>query len=139
MTKRSGITKYQYTKRFLDIINVTPSEINITEYIRFLWQNTRPHDGGLCLTDEGFTFLTTRLDLEYHDLNITADDDFGIGKTILDLDKYIPCPYFLLRISHKALNITVFDSNVAMMLGICGGNLDLYTDMQKREEDNLDK
>ena len=56
------ISKEAYTKIFLKQANISLGENTLKEYMPVWWKNTR-RTGGLRLTDEGFEFITERLEL----------------------------------------------------------------------------
>jgi hypothetical protein len=86
----------------------------------FKWWFTGRQDG-LRLTDEGVTAFELA-EIEFYDYEFTAE-----GKShhsfMLELNKKIKCPYYLgvnKKDKTKKLYIRLYDSKVAMMLGLYG-------------------
>ena len=87
------ISKEAYTKIFLKQANISLGENTMKEYMPIWWKNTR-RSGGLRLTDEGFTFLTERLEIQVYEVPFPVDFTLTT-QVIIFLDKYINCPYLL--------------------------------------------
>ena len=67
-------------------------------------------DGFLFLSDEGFEFLTTVLELKSYEIPFTEPIELS-PQTIVFLERYIDCPYFL-----TAESITVFSERKSFEL-----------------------
>ena len=105
------ITKDTYTKIFIQQWGKSVDDANIQLYQREWWVNSRTKDvGGLRLTDEGFEFLTNTLEITCYEIPFTEDIDLS-PQTIIFLDKYIDCPYFL-----TSQSITVFSEKKSFEL-----------------------
>ena len=89
--------KETYTKVFLKQSDIAITEANVKEYMSVWWQNTRSKEvGGLRLTDKGFLHLTEKLDIQSYD--VPFPDDFTLTtSTLIWLDQFIDCPYWLGR------------------------------------------
>ena len=89
--------KETYTKVFLKQSDIAITEANVKEYMSVWWQNTRSKEvGGLRLTDKGFLHLTEKLDIQSYD--VPFPDDFTLTtSTLIWLDQFITCPYWLGR------------------------------------------
>ena len=113
--------KETYTKIFLKQADKTITESALKEYMPQWWQNTRAKDeGGLRLTDEGFRFIKEDLDLQTYDVPYPPDFEFTT-QTIIFLDKFITCPYYLGR---KELVVT--DEKKALELHLFSGDIRKY-------------
>jgi hypothetical protein len=105
------ISKETYTKIFLKQWNKSTDEANLQLYKRTWWFNNRTKiGGGLRLTDQGFEFLTEELDLRSYEVPFTAEIDLS-PQTIIFLDRYIDCPYYL-----TTKSITVFSEKKSFEL-----------------------
>ncbi len=83
--------------------------------------NTRKKaEGGLRLTDDGFEFLKTNLDLRVYEVPFPASLDLK-PQVILFLDKFIDCPYFL-----TPETITVLGERKAFELHLFSGDVRQY-------------
>ena len=61
--------KETYTKVFLKQAGKSVNELSLKEYLPLWWKNTRGKEtGGLRLTDTGFEFITTELDLKTYEI-----------------------------------------------------------------------
>jgi len=95
------------------------------EDVIFKWYFTGRQDG-LRLTDAGLTAFQLA-DIAFYDYEFKQDGE-SYHKFVLDLNKKIKCPYYLgvnKKDSSKSLYIRLYDSKVAMMLGLYG-NLQEY-------------
>ena len=105
------ISKESYTKIFLQQWDKSSDDINIKLYQRKWFTNNRTKEGGgLRLTDDGYMFLTSELDLREYEVPFTADIELS-PQTIIFLDRYIDCPYYLTNQS-----ITVFSEKKSFEL-----------------------
>ena len=105
------ISKESYTKIFLQQWDKSADEINIKLYQRKWFINNRTKNGGgLRLTDDGYMFLTDELDLKEYEIPFTADIDLS-PQTVIFLDRYIDCPYYL-----TPKSITVFSEKKSFEL-----------------------
>ena len=113
--------KETYTKVFLKQKNIAISEVNLKQYMSDWWQNTRAKDkGGLRLTDTGYDFVRNELDLATYDVPFPKDFELTTN-TIIWLDQFITCPYYLHRNS-----IVVLDERKAMELHLFSGDIKKY-------------
>ena len=86
-------------------------DANLKLYTRTWWQNNRSKDsGGLRLTDQGYIFLTDTLELKEYEIPFTEPIELS-PQTIIFLDRYIDCPYYLTNRS-----ITVFSERKSFEL-----------------------
>ena len=113
--------KETYTKIFLKQANIAITDATLKEYMPLWWQNTRAKDtGGLRLTSAGFDFLIEKLDLRFYEVPYPKDKPFTT-QTIIFLDKFINCPYFLSKTS-----IYVTDEKKSLELHLFAGDLRKY-------------
>ena len=105
------ISKEVYTQIFLKQWGKSADPANLVLFQRKWFINNRSKgSGGLRLTDEGFEFLTTELDLTCYEVPFTAEIELS-PQTIIFLDRYIDCPYYLTNQS-----ITVFSEKKSFEL-----------------------
>lgn len=112
--------KETYTKVFLKQAGKAITEANLQEYMPIWWQNTRSKEGGLRLTDEGFRFIKEELDLTTYDIPYPKDFEMTT-QTIIFLDRFIDCPYYMDRKS-----IIVTDEKKALELHLFSGDIRKY-------------
>jgi len=113
--------KETYTKIFLKQANLAITDATLKEYMPLWWQNTRSKDtGGLRLTADGFDFLIEKLDLRFYEVPYPKDKPITT-QTIIFLDKFITCPYFLSKTS-----IFVTDEKKSLELHLFAGDLRKY-------------
>ena len=85
------------------------------------WKNTRVKDtGGLRLTDEGYRFITEDIELTIYKIPYPKDFDITTN-TIIWMDNFIDCPYYLDR--H---GIVVTNEKKAMELSLFSGDIRKY-------------
>ena len=113
------ISKEAYTKIFLKQANISLGENTLKEYMPVWWKNTR-RTGGLRLTDEGFEFITERLEIQVYEVPFPVDFTLTT-QVIIFLDKYINCPYFLAEDG-----IVVTNERKAMELMLFSGDIRKY-------------
>jgi len=113
--------KETYTKVFLKQKDIAISEVTMKQYMTKWWQNTRAKDeGGLRLTDEGYDFIRNELDLATYEVPFPKDFKLTTN-TIIWLDQFIACPYYLFQSS-----IVVTDERKAMELHLFSGDITKY-------------
>ena len=113
--------KETYTKIFLKQAKLAITDATLKEYMPLWWQNTRSKDtGGLRLTSDGFDFLIEKLDLRFYEVPYPKDKPITT-QTIIFLDKFITCPYFLSKTS-----IFVTDEKKSLELHLFAGDLRKY-------------
>ena len=114
-------SKEVYTKIFLKQANLAITEATLKEYMPLWWQNTRDKkEGGLRLTSAGFDFLIEQLDLRFYEVPYPKNKPITT-QTIIFLDKFITCPYFLSK-----SRIFVTDEKKSLELHLFAGDLRKY-------------
>jgi hypothetical protein len=110
--------KETFTKIFLKNANISINPNTLKEYLPMWWINTRSKDvGGLRLTDKGLDFITKRLELKTYEVPFPVD--FNVTtQTIIFLDRFITCPYFLaddgiiVTNEKKAMELMLFSGDI---------------------------
>ena len=115
------MNKETYTKIFLKQADIAISDVTMKENMSTLWQNTRVKDqGGLRLTDTGIEFLKNKLELATYEIPFPKDFELTTN-TIIWLDQFIDCPYWLCKYS-----IEVTDEKKALELHLFSGDVKKY-------------
>jgi hypothetical protein len=84
-----------YTKIFLQQWDKSTDDANLKMYSRKWWQSNRVNkQNALRLSEEGFEFLTNELDIKMYEIPFTEPIELS-PQTIVFLERYIDCPYFL--------------------------------------------
>lgn len=110
------ISKESYTKIFLKQANISVGDNTMKEYMPQWWKNTR-RNGGLRLTEEGFQFVTEKLDIQVYEVPFPVDFTLTT-QVIIFLDKYINCPYYLaedgiiITNERKAMELMLFSGDI---------------------------
>ena len=113
--------KETYTKIFLKQAQISINEASMKEYMPVWWQNTRVKDeGGLRLTEAGFNFIKETLNLQTYEIPFPKDFELTT-QTLIFLDKFISCPYYLER---RCIHVT--DEKKAMELHLFSGDIRKY-------------
>ena len=96
------ISRETYTKIFLQQKNKSVDPSNVKLHLHKWWQSHRNKDvGGLRLSEEGFNFLTTELELKSYQIPFTEPIDLS-PQVIIFFDRNMDCPYFL---TNKAIDV----------------------------------
>lgn len=123
--------KETYTKIFLKQSGKSVNDISIKQHYPIWWQNTRnKNEGGLRLTEEGYRFITEELNLAVYEVPLPRDFK-PTTNTIIWLDQFIDCPYFL---TNKSIYVT--EEKKAFELHLFSGDIQKYglTKALKRQE-----
>lgn len=111
------MNKDVYTKIVLKELGKTINDTNVNQYMPIWWKNTRQKEsGGLRLTTEGIEAFKEAGITTYHipfpfDMMLTT-------QTIIFLDQYIDCPYYLTKEfvivtnEKKAVELTLFSGDI---------------------------
>ena len=110
--------KETYTKIFLKQATISIGQNTLKEYMPLWWKNSRSKaTGGLRLTDDGITLVKEKLQVQTYD--VPFPNDFNLTtQTIIFLDKYIDCPYYLaddgviVTNEKKAMELMLFSGDI---------------------------
>jgi hypothetical protein len=122
------ITKIDYILKFFNLLDIEDNEVNRKKYLDFWWFNVRGESTqGLRLTKPGYLTITKELQLKEYVFDLNIDDYQGKLHLYLDLDHYLPSPYFIhsnkLGKLQKAMKISIFDEKLATMFYLSGQSL----------------
>ena len=105
------INRNTLTKIFLQQWGKSVDDANVNLYSHKWWQSNRVNkQTAFRLSDEGFEFLTTELELASYEIPFTEPIELS-PQTIIFLERYIDCPYYL-----TAESITVFSEKKSFEL-----------------------
>ncbi len=128
------ISKEVYTKIFLQQKDRSIDAANVKLHLYKWWQSHRSKDiGGLRLSEEGFEFLTTDLELQCYEIPFTEPIDLS-PQTIIFFDRTMDSPYYLTNQS-----ITVFSERKSFELMLFSDDIRKYglvKAMNKQDKDN---
>jgi hypothetical protein len=86
-----------------------------------IWQNSRKKaQGGMRLTDEGFTVFTEQMDMKSYDIEFPKEFTLTNQVTIW-LDRFIDGPYYITKKS-----IIVFKEKTAVQLVLFSGDVEKF-------------
>jgi hypothetical protein len=127
------ITQDALTKIFLQQWGKSTDDANIAIFKRKWWQSNRASkQTALRLSDEGFEFLTTELDLKAYEIPFTEPIELS-PQTIIFLERYVDCPYYL-----TIESITVFTERKSFELMLFSDDIrkfGLIKAMNEREKE----
>jgi hypothetical protein len=127
------ITRDVLTKIFLQQWGKSIDDTNMRLYSRTWWQSTRVNkQTAFRLTEEGFDFLSNILELRTYEVPFTEPIELS-PQTIIFLERYINCPYFLTNQS-----ITVFSERKSFELYLFSDDIrkfGLIKAMNERQKD----
>lgn len=132
------ITRDALTKIFLQQWGKSTDDANLKLYSRNWWQSTRVNkQTAFRLSDEGFDFLVNTLNIQMYEIPFTEPIELS-PQTIIFLEKYIDCPYYL-----TVESITVFSERKSFELFMFSDDIrkfGLIKAMSERQKeiDNLD-
>jgi len=105
------ISRIALTKVFLQQWGKSTDDANLELYGRRWWQSNRVNKpNAFRLSDEGYEFLTKTLEIQMYEIPFTEPIELS-PQTIIFLEKYIDCPYYLTNQS-----ITVFSERKSFEL-----------------------
>ena len=121
------------TKIFLQQWGKSTDDANVKLFGRKWWQSNRVgKDNAIRLTEEGFDFLSTELEIKFYDIPFTEPIELS-PQTIVFLERYIDCPYYLTNKS-----ITVFSERKSFELYLFSDDIrkfGLIKAMNEREKE----
>lgn len=127
------------TKIFLNQWGKSTDEANLRLYSHKWWQSNRINKkNAFRLSQDGYDFLVNELDLKMYEVPFTESIELS-PQTIIFLERYIDCPYFLTNQS-----ITVFSERKSFELYMFSDDIrkfGLVKAVTEREKElaNLDK
>lgn len=105
------IDRNTLTKIFLQQWGKSADDANVSMYSRTWWQSNRVNkQTAFRLSEKGFEFLTNELELKSYEVPFTEPIELS-PQTIIFLEKYIDCPYYL-----TVESITVFSEKKSFEL-----------------------
>ena len=105
------ISRLALTKVFLQHWGKSTDDANLELYGRRWWQSNRVNKpNAFRLSDECYEFLTKTLEIQMYEIPFTEPIELS-PQTIIFLEKYIDCPYYLTNQS-----ITVFSERKSFEL-----------------------
>ena len=128
------ITQAALTKIFLEQWGKSYNDVNVKLYSRKWWQSTRIGKlNALRLSDDGFEFLTNTLELKSYEVPFTDTIELS-PQTIIFLERYLDCPYYL---TYKS--ITVFNERKCVELYFFSDDIRRYglSKAMKERQNNL--
>ncbi len=121
------------TKIFLQQWGKSTDDANVKLYSHKWWQSNRVNkQSAFRLSEEGFEFLVDELQLKSYEIPFTEPIELS-PQTIIFLEKYIDCPYFLTNQS-----ITVFSEKKSFELYLFSDDIrkfGLVKAMNERQKD----
>ncbi len=121
------------TKIFLQQWGKSTDDANVKLYSHKWWQSNRVNkQTAFRLSEEGFNFLVNDLNLQSYEVPFTEPIELS-PQTIIFLEKYIDCPYFLTNQS-----ITVFSEKKSFELYLFSDDIrkfGLIKAMNERQQD----
>ena len=131
------ISRETYTKIFLKHKDWSIDAANVKLHMYKLWQTHRSKlEGGLRLTEEGLSFLTTELELQSYTVPFTESIDLS-PQVIIFFDRNMDCPYFLTNSA-----ITVFSEKKSFELYMFSDDIRKYglvKAMNRQKSDTQDE
>ncbi len=124
------IPRATLTKIFLQQWGKSIDDANVSLYSRTWWQSK--NQKSLRLTDKGYEFLVSELDLQEYEIPFTEPIELS-PQTIIFLERYLDCPYFLTNQS-----ITVFSEKKSFELYMFSDDIRKYgliKAMNERQKD----
>lgn len=124
------ISRDALTKIFIQQWGKSIDDANVSMYTRTWWQSK--NQKSLRLTDKGYEFLVRELDLQEYEVPFTEPIELS-PQTIIFLERYIDCPYFLTNQS-----ITVFSEKKSFELYLFSDDIrkfGLVKAMNERQKD----
>ena len=115
------ISKKDLTKKLYQELGEKAEGLTFQNFHKSLWVNTREKKaGGLRLTEAGYEYLEAVLGYKGYRIEFPKDKEFLLtGQIMIDIDRYIDCPYFLDRHAivvfkeRTAVQLVLFDGDVA--------------------------
>lgn len=121
------IQTVEITKKVLEITNPTASPQDLDKALIRWWSNNRKKaQGGLRLTEEGYTALQSA---EIKSYKIKFDEPIVFTNQLtIWLDRFIDCPFYL-----TDKEIYVFSERMAVQLVLFAGNIQKFSAAKARK------
>lgn len=102
------------------VLKQLPEQLRIPEddAMNSWWLNIR-QEGGLRLSDMGDQVFRTA-DIEYFEFPMNPSTHESWVHVMIDLNNKLKAPYYIALLSKKTPLIRIYDSKVAMMIGLYG-------------------
>lgn len=115
------MTRDALTKIFLQQWGKSIDDANLRLYSRKWWQSFRVNkQTAFRLSEDGFDFLTNTLELKCYEIPFTDSIELS-PQTIIFLEKYVDCPYYL-----TVQSITVFSERKSFELYMFSDDIRKY-------------
>jgi hypothetical protein len=115
------ISRETYTKIFLNEMGRSTDEANVQLHLNKWWQSRRTKStGGLRLSEEGYEFLVSELNLQEHEIPFTDKIELS-PSIIIFFDQFLDCPYYL-----TFQSLTVFSEKKAFELHMFSDDIRKY-------------
>jgi hypothetical protein len=103
-----------------DLVKRLDTDLGITEKIatKTWWHNIRS-TGGLRLTHAGYLMLGQVLDVEHYTFDVTNPKSLN-SDTLLEMDRKIQSPYYIMTKQMIPKQIIIFGSAEAVMINLYG-------------------
>lgn len=101
------------------------------QFYKTIWMSHREKKtGGFRLTEAGFCTLKDSLEYKAYEIEYPKEDGFMItNNTIIQLDRFIDCPYFL-----DKKQIWVFREKMAVQLILFSGDIQKFAKSRKEAQ-----
>jgi hypothetical protein len=128
------ISKKDLTKKLYEELGENAEGITFQNFHKSVWINIREKkSGGLRLTESGFEYLESVLGYKSYRVEFPKDSEYIItNQTIINIDRYIDCPYYLDRDA-----ITVFKEKTAVQLVLFSGDIAKFGRSNRMAKDLL--
>jgi hypothetical protein len=102
------------------VLKQLPEQLRIPEDEAMIswWLNIRK-EGGLRLSDVGDQIFRT-VGIEYFEFSLDPDTHESWVHVMIDLNNKLIAPYHIALVSKKLPTIRIYDSKIAMMIGLYG-------------------
>ena len=118
MRNKLALTKELWT-------HLSDPDTTLENSLRLWWYNIRAN-GGMRLTSQGYHACRVLLNLTHYEFNIVDPTEFT-QRIILNLDRKLQTPYYILAVKGIPKKIIFFGSKEAVMINLYG-DLKKYLD-----------
>ena len=101
------------------IAELAPNDSITVKEAKILWWHNTRKNSGMRLTSQGYHTFRVLLNLTYYEFNIDDPLQFN-QKTILDMDRKLQTPYYILAVKGIPKKIVFFGSKEAVMTNLYG-------------------